>query len=80
MNKKLAKDLLSKIDDSLLSQESSQLLFLYLKENYPQKKIAEAMHIPISSAKQKIGKAMLELRKVSQDKQYIIARKILYGN
>ena len=80
MNKKLAKDLLSKIDDSLLSQESSQLLFLYLKENYPQKKIAEAMHIPISSAKQKIGKAMLELRKASQDKQYIIARKILYGN
>lgn len=80
MNKKLAKDLLSKIDDSLLSQESSQLLFLYLKENYPQRKIAEVMHIPISCAKQKIGKAMLELRKVSQDKQYIIARKILYGN
>lgn len=64
----------------LLPMELGNVARYYLVELRSEREVAEILNVPVSTAKQKIARAIFELRKLSNDPEYIKARKILYGN
>jgi hypothetical protein len=56
-----------------------EILDCYLLKNFTQKQVAIHFKQPISTTKSQIAKALLELRKASNDPEYLKGKEILYG-
>lgn len=63
-----------------LPSEIGKPVYMYLIDGKPQKEIAVLLNIPIAIIKQRISRALYEIRKLSNDPEYIKAKKILYEN
>lgn len=62
---------------STLQQQDAIIIRQYLLENKSQQEIAKELSSTIAKTRSRISKALLELRKVSNDPDYIKAMKIL---
>jgi hypothetical protein len=80
MTKSKALILYQSLDKEMLLPPVSELLNLYLKENRSQKQIAEQLNKPLAATRAQIAKALFELRKASNDPEYMKANQILYSN
>jgi DNA-directed RNA polymerase specialized sigma24 family protein len=60
-----------------LSNDNKELLSLYLEQHLSQDAIAEKFSTTAAQVKKRIAKALLELRKVSNDPNYLKAMEIL---
>jgi DNA-directed RNA polymerase specialized sigma24 family protein len=79
MNKVLLKEnFQSRKDD--LSNDAKEVLSLYLEQALSQQDLVERLSTPRFQVKKKIAKAFLELRKVSDDRDYLKAMEILRNN
>lgn len=56
------------------------LLNMYFVQNMKKQQIAREMNLPVQSVKHIIARALFELRKASNDPEYLKAKQILYGN
>jgi DNA-directed RNA polymerase specialized sigma24 family protein len=63
----------------LFSSEQVEILQLYLIEDLSYREIAKVLRIKEAQVTQRIARALYELKKVSNDPEFVKARKILYG-
>lgn len=78
---KKRKEQLAKIFDLHRRELCDQdILEMYLVHNLSQQEISKRLNLSRSQTKQNIAKAIFNLRKLSNDPEYIKARKILYGS
>lgn len=79
MNKALLNERFQARKDEL-SNDTRVLLALYLEQALSQQDIVERLSAPAFQVKRRIAKALLELRKVSCDPDYLKAMEILRSN
>jgi DNA-directed RNA polymerase specialized sigma subunit len=80
MKKEEARNIYLSLNQSELSEDISEVLNLYLLQNKSFKESATILNLSVSATKQKIAKALFTMRKITNDPEYLKARKILYGN
>lgn len=80
MRKKTLKNAYQNLDKNLLCQESLSILELYLVEDSSLEQIIKQFNYSQSEVRHKIAKAIYELKKLSNDPEYVKARAILYGD
>ena len=79
MNKALLSERFQARKDDL-SNDAKVVLALYLEQALSQQEIVERLSAPPFQVKRRIAKALLELRKVSGDPEYLKAMEILRSN
>jgi DNA-directed RNA polymerase specialized sigma24 family protein len=61
-----------------LQNSYAELLELYFEQNLSYKDLSIQLNVSIASTKQLVAKALLELRRVSNDSDYLKAMEILH--